>query len=358
MTGPPRWAGSREPDGEREQLRMYQVSRALYITSALLWSCLCSTMAQAQTLSGSSASMKRQNLAAQEYGYSFLKTSQAVHQFVDAGYLVAVPATATMELHNVSYPFARPAVKLFLERLSAQHMAACGEKLTVTSLTRPIEKQPVNASEASVHPTGMALDLRIPRVGKCRSWLESTLLSLEGTGVLDVTRERYPPHYHVAIFTKPYESYVATMAGSSSEYTVRRGDTLSTIARRSGLTITQLQAANGLRGDMIRVGQVLQIPGTQELEALAAGPQQDTQVGTLVAVNYEPALAEPVAAEPPPAVEHEVRRGETLWRIAQRYGTSVAQLREANGLRDNLLQVGQVLRVNLLAASSGQEVFP
>lgn len=331
---------------------MSPASRALCLASALLWSSLSACLAQAQTLRGSSASMQRQNQAAQEYGYSFLKTSQAVHQFVDAGYLVAVPASRTMELHNVSYPFARPAVKLFLERLSAQHFAACGEKLTVTSLTRPIEKQPANASEASVHPTGMALDLRIPRVGKCRSWLESTLLSLEGSGVLDVTRERYPPHYHVAIFTKPYESYVARLAGNSSEYTVSRGDTLSTIARRSGLSITQLKAANGLRGDMIRVGQVLQIPGTQELEALASAQDAETPTGTLVAVHFEPATGPETATGEtqeglPMALEHEVRRGETLWRIAQRYGTSVARLREANGLRDNLLQVGQVLRVSL-----------
>src|SRR5690606_18294468 len=168
----------------QEQHPMHQVSRALCVVSARVWS-LSGTMLQAQTLRGSSASMQRQNQAAHDYGYSFLKTSQAVKQFVEAGYLVAVPATATMELHQVSYPYARPAVKLFLERLSAPSFAACGEKLTVTSLTRPIEKQPANASAASVHPTGMAVDLRIPRVGKCKTWLEKTLLALEGEGGLD-----------------------------------------------------------------------------------------------------------------------------------------------------------------------------
>ncbi|HHX82709.1 MAG TPA: LysM peptidoglycan-binding domain-containing protein, partial [Pseudomonadaceae bacterium] len=300
------------------------------------------------------ASMQRQNQAAQDYGYSFLKTSQAVHQFVDAGYLVRVPATPVIELHNVSYPFARPAVKLFLERLATQYFAACGEKLTVTSLTRPIDKQPANASEASVHPTGMALDLRIPRVGKCRSWLESTLLSLEKTGVLDVTRERYPPHYHVALFTKPYEAYVASMTGESSEYMVRRGDSLYTIARRTGLSIPQLKAANGLRGDLIHTGQVLKIPGSQELEQIASAPQPAAEptVPTLVAVHYDEAPELVPASNAPEPIEHQVRRGETLWRIARLYGTSVSHLQEENELRDNLLQVGQVLRVSILTASN------
>jgi hypothetical protein len=52
------------------------------------------------------------------------------------------------------------------------------------------------------------VDFRIPAAAAQRSWLETTLLSLEDRGVLDVTRERNPPHYHVAVFPKQYQSYV------------------------------------------------------------------------------------------------------------------------------------------------------
>ncbi|MDP2380633.1 MAG: LysM peptidoglycan-binding domain-containing protein, partial [Pseudohongiella sp.] len=44
-------------------------------------------------------------------------------------------------------------------------------------------------------------------------------------------------------------------------------------------------------------------------------------------------------------LEHKVRPGETLWRIARSYRTSVEALRVQNGLANDLLRVGQVLRV-------------
>ncbi|CAN5708402.1 hypothetical protein BH23GEM6_BH23GEM6_11530 [soil metagenome] len=44
-------------------------------------------------------------------------------------------------------------------------------------------------------------------------------------------------------------------------YQVRRGDNLTVIARRHGVTVTALRSANGLRGDRIRAGQTLRIPG-------------------------------------------------------------------------------------------------
>src|SRR5690606_40092741 len=95
------------------------------------------------------------------------------------------------------------------------YQAACGEKLVVTSLVRPTTRQPRNAADRSVHPTGMAMDLRRSNKASCRRWLERVLLQLEARGVLEATRENRPPHYHVALFPRPYVQYVAALTGES-----------------------------------------------------------------------------------------------------------------------------------------------
>lgn len=240
--------------------------------------------AEAQSLKGSTASMIRQNQVAQENKFTFLETPADVRRFVEAGYLVPVPGNADYRLHNVPFPYARPAVKTFIERLARQYRAACGEVLVVTSLTRPTSRQPPNSHALSVHPTGMAVDLRISRRASCRRWLESTLLHLEGQGVIDATRERRPPHYHVAVFPERYTTYVALQQGgaggtedeggavawraaeekASGEgyiiHRVRAGETLSHIARRYGTTVARLKETNNLTSSRILAGQRLKVP--------------------------------------------------------------------------------------------------
>jgi len=281
--------------------------------------------AQAQTLRGSQASVERQNSLAVAYGFTFVRTAQQMSNLINGGQLVKVSRTRYMDLHDVSFPYARAGVKLFIDRLSSQYYSACGEKLTVTSLSRPIDQQPANAAQRSVHPAGMAVDLRIPSGRQCRSWLERTLLSLEGKGVLDVTRERRPPHYHVAVFVESYENYVASMTGGTSQYVVRRGDTLSEISNLTGVSVAELRSANGLRGDLINVGQTLQIPATSSGGAASAGSSEIARVTQ---------------------VSHKVRKGDTLWRIGNRYGTSVSRIMMENELDNDMLQVGQVLQIS------------
>jgi hypothetical protein len=176
----------------------------------------CATCAapllEAQSLLGSRESMLRQNEEAREHDFSYLRTAADVRDYAQQGLLVRLPGNADYELASdeVSFPYARPEVKTFIERLSSQYRDACGERLVVTSLTRPITRQPPNASAISVHPTGMAIDLRRSDSSGCRQWLETVLLDLEGKGVLEATREQYPPHYHVAVFPNPYLQYVAS----------------------------------------------------------------------------------------------------------------------------------------------------
>lgn len=162
-------------------------------------------------LGGSMASMRRQYQVAKKNDYTFLRTPAQVRAFVREDRLEPLESNEHLLVSKVSFPYARPEVKLFVERLAAQYHAATGERLVVTSLTRPLSRQPRNAHDLSVHPAGMAVDLRIPRNAKTRAWLESTLLSLEARELLDATRERRPPHYHVAVFPDRYTSYVANL---------------------------------------------------------------------------------------------------------------------------------------------------
>ena len=99
------------------------------------------------------------------------------------------------------------------------------------------------------------------------------------------------------------------------EYAVQRGDNLWTIARAFGVSSSMIADANDVRGDgLIRPGQTLYIP---------------------------------VQGGRPPAngLTHSVRSGESLWTIAKRFGTSVADLRRWNGLTESVIRPGQKLTV-------------
>jgi Family of unknown function (DUF5715) len=202
------------------------------------------------TLKGSSSSMVHQNRVAKANDYSFLRSASQVERFVEEGYLVKVESTSSLEINSgVSYPVARPQMKLFLERLGQQYMQGCGEPLVVTSLVRPTSEQPRNSHPLSVHPAGMAADLRVSSNGECRSWLESTLLALESGGLLDVTRERYPPHYHVALFPDAYMAYVQPMLARDSALAAERAKKQAARIAMASLqhTATPLMAASGGR---------------------------------------------------------------------------------------------------------------
>ena len=111
-------------------------------------------------------------------------------------------------------------------------------------------------------------------------------------------------------------------------YRVRRGDTLGRIARRHGTSVRALVAMNSLRqANLIRPGQVLRVPAARTRMAAAAA-----------------AVQEPAAPRNPQT--YRVRRGDTLGRIARRFGTTVDTLVAMNGLaRANLIRPQQVLKV-------------
>ena len=233
----------------------------LLIAIALSGSVLA-TAGFAQSLRPSTASLDRQNREARRNGFTFLRAPSDIERHVENGLLVVVYGNESLHLKEVSFPYAQPEVRDFVELLGVKYREACGDQLVVTSLTRARTRQPRNASERSVHPTGMAVDIRRPWTRSCRSWLEQTLLTLEHDGVLDATLERNPIHYHLAVYPRQYRETGADVlkSGKRSLYRVAKGDTLWRIASRNDTSVTAVKQANGLRSNRIFVGQILKLP--------------------------------------------------------------------------------------------------
>lgn len=193
--------------------------RRLYVlTLALMLASTASLHAEVvASLRGSPAAMVQQNEVAKSHGLAFYENPEKIRAAVTRGELVELSGNENYEVADfVGFPFLQPAGLVFVERLSAQYREACGQKLVVTSAARPTSGQPSNAHKLSVHPAGMAVDLRVSDRASCRSWLENTLLSLEKRGVLNGIREFRPPHYHVAIFPEPYMAYVEELRSAEA----------------------------------------------------------------------------------------------------------------------------------------------
>ena len=106
---------------------------------------------------------------------------------------------------------------------------------------------------------------------------------------------------------------------------VRKGETLSVIARRYHTSVKKIMWANNLsRSSYIVAGKKLKIPqrGMVVIQARADNSAQQAWNG-----------------------KHVVKRGDSLWNIANRYGTTVRQIQEANALRSTRLRINQVLVV-------------
>lgn len=127
-------------------------------------------------------------------------------------------------------------------------------------------------------------------------------------------------------FAEALASLPADQRLSFSQYRVQRGDTLSQIASRHGLTPDMIREHNDLKGTLIRVGQELVLPG----------------VGTAIAQTSETPAATTQAAG---AASYRVRAGDNLWSIARNNGIEVAQIKRLNRLENSALQVGQMLRL-------------
>ena len=152
------------------------------------------------------------------------------------------------------------------------------------------------------------------------------------------------------------EEGVARVAANAVEpppvrtHRVRAGDTLSGIARRYGVRVTDLSAANGMRSSStIHPGETLKIPGVFDADT-ADGEIAAARTDILAQLpERQPGgvatVARPQAKSSGPKV-HVVRAGDTLWAVSKRYDVTVPALAAANGLQPTAdLRIGTRLEI-------------
>lgn len=96
----------------------------------------------------------------------------------------------------------------------------------------------------------------------------------------------------------------------SNIYTVKKGDSLWLIANKYGTTVDELKNANDLKSNTLSIGQTLIIPEKKE--------------------NTN-------------KISYVVKKGDSLWLIANKYDTTVEKIKSTNNLKSNTLSIGQVL---------------
>lgn len=158
---------------------------------------------------------------------------------------------------------------------------------------------------------------------------------------------------------------------TTTSYTVKKGDSLYLIAQKYNSTVQELKEINNLTSNNLSIGQILKIPIENENNSGATSITYVVKNGDslyLIAKKYDITVAElkkannlvsdslsigqvltiPVTSSTNPPkdyVEYVVKKGDSLYLIAQRYDTTVDDIINFNNLKSTILSVGQTLRI-------------
>ena len=146
---------------------------------------------------------------------------------------------------------------------------------------------------------------------------------------------------------------------STDTYTVKSGDSLYAIAKKYNTTVDTLKSLNNLTSNTLSIGQVLKLPATSTdtytvksgdtLYAIAN--KYNTTVDALKSLNnltsntlsIGQTLKIPNSNSNSDNVTYTVKKGDSLYSIAEEFGTTVAELTKLNNLSTTVLSIGQKL---------------
>ena len=166
----------------------------------------------------------------------------------------------------------------------------------------------------------------------------------------------------------------------SNYYTVKSGDSLWSIAKKNNVSVSELKEANGLSSNSLSIGQVLKIPQKQEIpkddtdlyivkkgdSLYKIAQNNNTTVNELIKLNSltstDLSIGQVLKLPTKVFNTYVVKSGDSLYKIAQNNNTTVNELKQLNNLTNNLLSIGQVLKlpsseVNTYTVKSGDSLY-
>lgn len=123
------------------------------------------------------------------------------------------------------------------------------------------------------------------------------------------------------------------------EHTVKAKENLNMLAEKYGTTINEIKRLNNLTGNNLSIGQVLKIATKNNTDVPATSETVKPAKTTVTTPAIESTVAEQTM------IEHTVAPKEFLGKIAEKYGTTVEEVKKANNLSNNNLRIGQKLKI-------------
>jgi len=282
----------------------------------------------------------------------------AVHVLAVAGFgLMQGCTTGNKPVPWVNMPFSKPRDQIIMPVEDIQPIDSMPPPATVDyapstgySMPPPIQSSDYSAPALPALSAGQTYVVRkgdtLSKIGSAYGVSWKTLAEYNKLGNPDrllvgqelrvpSTASSYSAPQPVRRPSAPAPKAAAAPVSQGGTYVIQRGDTLSGIAKRAGVSVAEIREANALSGNLIIAGKSITIPRKGTVKPVETRPAPVPAEKTAPVPEPAPVSAiELKPAAPALVYDHVLYPGETLETVARQYGVSKSDIMELNGITD------------------------
>lgn len=178
-------------------------------------------------------------------------------------------------------------------------------------------------------------------------------------------------------------NYISPSGVSTNTYIVKSGDSLYSIARKFNTTVDELKRLNNLSSNLLNIGQVLRLPTGKPTQPPVVPSDTDSYIvksgdslykianaynttvdelkslnnlsSNILSIGQVLKVPKSVSSEITSTIDYVVKSGDNLYAIARKYNTTVNEIKSLNNLGSDILSVGQILKIPTVTPSQEQE---